>query len=840
MKLIDNYKDEVKKAIILLKELSSLNVINKEKIILATNYIKGCFIDYSEDNFKYNITTIPYISTYDFKEKVNIKEDVIIPLYITDYYQKEYLYEDTSETFTINYEIEGTMHTINNINAGDYELNLGKCSSVGEKEIWIQVIDKRGIKSQKLYKWVLIIDNTYEITEAQTYTITQQDLDKYGIKNTNSADVTDMTNTRLGLTELFKEIKGNGYKKAILLNGIYRVNYTNDRSQPIFIPSEFTVDLNNSTIKLNPENEESNLMINMKDCFDSHLINGTIEGDYAERLADGTTANDRGEGCNIIIITGNSKYTTVENCTISNATGHACGVNFGDCFARIPLNPNSVSFTNNVFINSNTGEEYELNGVMTSTPIDISSMLNYKYIMFGVLLMQGGMLGDSFYCFYNFYDENNLFIEQVVSHEYRHIKIPERSKYLKITLIGNNFTPSMTMHQLQNWKRPINCGYINDEFVNTRTCALVPGQYQDLRLKNLNFTRCGHSITPAPFDFEDGWQNSIDTYLTNCNIVEKAPSSTAGIIFCSGFNHVLENCPKLGRVIARAGVNGCVFRNNSNTYTIFDYDNRNRAFSGYGRVYNNSFKEGGCIFKTTEDNYRIIKNCTFYDSTSVYSNLKNCTFDFSYPRNSNVDMTIFLTDDNLYNCTINNSPDYALQVNNTKFIDSELNNCKFDVYKDVLFENTIINNLDTRPNDEGGSITFNNCNNIIDLCMPHFTHVTPTFTTNIENCNITLNTREMIHGINNNRTINIINSEINVIPENINIISIAPNKGFSNETYNIQNSVFNLNGGEVINGNFNNTITPPVIINNINNTINNGKLISDLALTKPNITINES
>ena len=154
MKLIDNYKDEVKKAITLLKELSSLNVINKEKIILATNYIEGCFIDYSEDNFKYNITTIPYISTYDFKEKVNIKEDVIIPLYITDYYQREYLYEDTSETFTINYEIEGTTHTINNINAGDYKLNLGKCSSVGKKEIWIQVIDKRGIKSQKLYKWI--------------------------------------------------------------------------------------------------------------------------------------------------------------------------------------------------------------------------------------------------------------------------------------------------------------------------------------------------------------------------------------------------------------------------------------------------------------------------------------------------------------------------------------------------------------------------------------------------------------------------------------------------------------------------------------------------------------
>ena len=84
------------------------------------------------------------------------------------------------------------------------------------------------------------------------------------------------------------------------------------------------------------------------------------------------------------------------------------------------------------------------------------------------------------------------------------------------------------------------------------------------------------------------------------------------------------------------------------------------------------------------------------------------------------------------------------------------------------------------------------------------------------------------------------NSEINVIAEGINVIRVPSNVGFNNETYNIQNSVFNLNGGQIINGNFNNAITPPVIINNINNTINNGALINDLALTKPDITINES
>ena len=839
MKLIDNYKDKVYSALSLLKECVTSNILSSYKINSAIQYIKECYENTTADSFEYSITTMPYISTYDFKEKVNIKEEVIIPLYITDYYQREYLYEDTSETFTINYEIEGTMHTINNINAGDYELNLGKCSSTGEKEIWIQVIDKRGIKSQKLYKWVLIIDDTYEITEAQTYTITQEDLDRYGIKNTNSTNDTDMTNTRLGLTELFKEIKNNGYRKAILLNGTYRVNYTTDRSQPIFIPSEFTLDLNQSTIKLNPESEANNMIINLKDCFDSHLINGNIEGDYAERLADGTTNNWGGEGSNALVISGNSRYTTIENCTISYVTGYACTVNYGDCFARIPLNPDKVSFRNNIFINKNTGEEYTLDGVMTSTSIDISLIVPHEYIMYGVLLMQGGMSGSSFYCFYNFYDENNDFIEQVISQQYRHIRIPNGSKYLKLTLIGNDFTPSTAIHQLQSWARPVNCGYINDEFLETRTCALNPNQYQDLRLKNLNFTRCGYSITPVPFDFEDGWQNSIDTYINNCNIIEKASSATAGMVFCSGFNHIIENCPSLGRVVYRAGVNGSVFRNNSNTKTNFEYENRGRNFSGYARIYNNNFVEGGCIAKSAEDNNRIIKNCTFYNSSSTYSTLQNCKFDFSTTIPDGVDLTLFLTSNVLDNCIINNAPSYTLRVSDTNFINCELNNCKFDMYGNILFNNTNINNLDTRPGDEGGSVVFEKCNNITDLYMYHAPHAEPTVTTSITNSNIILNTREMIYGRNNNRTINIENCNVKIIPENIHLIKIQSNIGFKNETYNISNSVFNLNNGEIINGNFNNTITPPVIINNINNIINNGQLISNSALTNENITINE-
>ena len=78
MKLKENYKNNINSAIVLLRECMNLNIINKENIKLATQYILNCFDENIINKFNYNITTIPYISTYDFKEKVNIKEEVFL------------------------------------------------------------------------------------------------------------------------------------------------------------------------------------------------------------------------------------------------------------------------------------------------------------------------------------------------------------------------------------------------------------------------------------------------------------------------------------------------------------------------------------------------------------------------------------------------------------------------------------------------------------------------------------------------------------------------------------------------------------------------------------------
>ena len=82
----------------------------------------------------------------------------------------------------------------------------------------------------------------------------------------------EATNTRIGLQQLLHDISTKGYSSIKLLPGTYRI----DHEESIFIPSNFTLDINGATIKLNQFTGDKALMITLNNTFDSHVINGTI------------------------------------------------------------------------------------------------------------------------------------------------------------------------------------------------------------------------------------------------------------------------------------------------------------------------------------------------------------------------------------------------------------------------------------------------------------------------------------------------------------------------------------------------------------------------------------
>jgi hypothetical protein len=72
----------------------------------------------------YAVNDAPYLSTYYIQPKVKVGENVVINYYVTDTAQKEYMKDDHSEAFTIDYWVNGAKSTLSGVKAGDNRITL--------------------------------------------------------------------------------------------------------------------------------------------------------------------------------------------------------------------------------------------------------------------------------------------------------------------------------------------------------------------------------------------------------------------------------------------------------------------------------------------------------------------------------------------------------------------------------------------------------------------------------------------------------------------------------------------------------------------------------------------
>lgn len=512
---------------------------------------------------------IPYLSYKYWNPKPYDTEEVIIPLYITDFYQVEYLNNDDSLRFKLRVEIDGEITWYNNLKAGDYDLNLGKFEA-GEHWFTLEVIDQWGESSGRISNdlWVRNKEE-YEIKDNEIYNITNEDLISYNITvNLDStATAEQMQNNRLGLTQLLSDKRNEGYRKVILPNAIYRVNRAlrigkiADGTSCIVIPSGLTVDMNESTFKLHPYNDSEygsiagveNLIVSFYNCIDSHLINGTIEGDFAERKANGWLSSNNGEHNNTIYMYG-GRYNSIENLIIKQTTGYnVCTGQAGN-----EKGWNNVAFGTVIDgIRIVDGIEVECEGYSTTTLSDLSNNKS-GYIVTSVWLGYGGIRTNHWDIDYSFYDENQNFIETIRCYQYRRCRIPQGAKYVRTTWKGSSSEVINTGYHHMNVARYSE--FKNCHWIDNRTCC-APFQHQHLLIDNCDFTRSGQSITPCEIDLEDGWEQQQDFFLMNSNVYEHM--GTGGLIDNSGINHVVENCNNWN-LMFRYRIIGIEVRNNVN------------------------------------------------------------------------------------------------------------------------------------------------------------------------------------------------------------------------------------------------------------------------------------
>ncbi|MBR3042247.1 MAG: Ig-like domain-containing protein, partial [Eubacterium sp.] len=651
---------------------------------------------------------VPYVSTYYFNPKPSTNESIKIPLYMTDYDHSDYLKNVTSGKLDLIYEVDGNIKTIKDIPLGDYTLTIGKLSE-GMHYFAVQVLDKKnGMKSPKIYNDLWVVNpNTYEITSAETYKMTDKDLEKYKINNNNSRNANDMIYTRDGLSRMFADLKSAGYRKCILLNGIYRINGELAREKCITIPSNFTVDMNKSTFKLNTiTTNNSASIIYMNDAVDSHLINGTLEGDRFERQAleyetEQANKDCLGETINTFYIVG-GRYCSISDLEVKNTTGHT----FLTQYKVGGVNLKMKEFTRTTIID---GQEKKSDSCSTSSMVDITPILEYspedRYMYVGHPEGYRGVKGDSLVVYVSFYDENQNFLETVTGFQFRKMRVVDNAKYARVTLLGTKFPYPDYQDSVSIYTKH-NTEYFevkNVTFKDTRTTALSPTAVNHMLIENCKYVRAGNSITPCAVDFEDGAEECQDIYYRNNNVVET--SGTCTIVDNTGFNHIYENCYDHSIEIRGRVIGGVVRDCNDGKSRVF-WSLGTKKLNAYGRIYDNdfsyaNFKDGrkenkpfidfkvkNCTMSNIKYNAKeqkymteevnaimepiIYENCTFTNFSGQNATLKNCTIQPSDHLRTNL---------HFYDCTFKaldgKSDGVKLNFSNIDNTDRLFDNCEF-------------------------------------------------------------------------------------------------------------------------------------------------------------------
>ena len=618
--------------------------------------------DMTETESSRQFTKAPYISTYYFKTKPSTEEDIIIPVYITDSEQKEYIELDDSKRFDVSIEIDGKEKPcIQDIKAGNQNINLGKLSA-GEHSFAFQVTDKEtGIQSHKLYNDVLVCTpEDLLIDETETYYVTKEKLAEYGINNEDSTDEQDMDNTRTGLTAMFKELQECGYKKCVLLEGTYRINSVNHDYKSITIPTNFTVDMNGSTFKLNVfTGEDYASIVNMNGAVDSHLMNGTLEGNRFERKELGLETGYLGGTIFTFLFKG-CKYCSISNMTIKDTAGHTLKTDFIGTIRQ-----DVESYTNVDIVD---GKEVESSDRYTSNMVELSEITKRdKYVRVGQEAGYSLVQADSAIIYVHFYDQDQNYIKTEKGYQLRKMLIPENAVYGRVTFLGK---PEGLISFYQ--KRPGEYYEIkNVDFIDTRTTAIAPDSCENVLIENCTFTRCGNSITPAAVDFEDGYCEMQDIYYKNNKVIEAV--GTATVIDCGGYNHVYEDNQNHTIAVGLNAMGVAITSSGEQTeITRLPWELGPAKKSKYHRLTNISTgnininaREGAASF--------VARNCTF---TGVcHGAIDTVTFD---------------------RCVFTNFGDELKKVTNS-ILDPK------DIFRDNLYcYNCVFKNLD----EEGGDMTF--------------------------------------------------------------------------------------------------------------------------------------
>ena len=492
----------------------------------------------------------------------------------------------------------------------------------------------------------------------------------------------------LGLQRLLDEAASNGFRKVVMKPGRYRVSHLHT----LAIPDRFTFDLGGATLKLQGFVGCSSMMVKLAAVTDSHLVNGTLEGDYWEH----DYAAKESQGSEWVCgfdIRSCSKYCSVENVKLLDITGYGGCAGMGkegpDCDKWCPyhwlLGRNLEIWSKKLggvkqgALNPEDGTVREDDPDQVHTGfVDISCLERWGYLQAGWF---GGYQGNHLRGWgYSvaYYDAGTNYISGEIGHLFRHSLIPRGAKYARFSVGAKTDAKSLPGVQLVKWPR--NCEIRNCVFDRSRAVGLVPCHSTNLRVVSNEFVRCGESLAKCAFDAEDGWECAHDMLLEG-NDFHDNPNNE--LLTCAGLNFQIVGNRASLHLYARTH-SAYVANNDCGSLTV---GASSRVETGYTRLVGNRIRNGlgiGGLNKGYTDWDIVLSDLTFRSDGSdrrlsvgggPCGRYRNCTFD-------GVDLRVASAE----NCVIRNcQPKMGAVRPDGRWTDCTMENSMFSAYLGSMF-----------------------------------------------------------------------------------------------------------------------------------------------------------
>lgn len=364
--------------------------------------------------------------------------------------------------------------------------------------------------------------------------------------------------TRLGIQKLLNDKRAEGYNHVIMYKAVYTINanFTGDdfnKDQGIRVPNGMDLDLNGSTIKLNPFVGHTNIMMYISDSEDTHLHNGIIEGDYFAHDYANSTKNS--EWVCGVELGGKSKYCSIYDLEIRDITGY--GLTNG--FSRRGEYPyteggvkNCNQFTAGIDIDQTTGEEIENKYRSTC---DYQNVINCKYMSCSRYLgYQGNSVG-TWNMIMHFYDKDKKYLKSINAFKYRAVRIPDGAVFVRTTIL---YPVNCNHLSYQFFNVPTHCQFKNIKIDNARCVGCAPSQMKDILFENIKISNSGQCSANCALDAEDGWDGMQDVTFRNM-IFHDNPLNNW--LVCAGHNFIIEDSPNITAIHAYGRCRGLVIKN---------------------------------------------------------------------------------------------------------------------------------------------------------------------------------------------------------------------------------------------------------------------------------------